>query len=170
MTLPTTASVTITVNGPPEQVHDLVAEITRMSEWSPECTGCEWLTEPNQIGSTFRSRNRRGIVRWSTIARLLVVERPSHFAFATLHRETIATRWTYDLTGTGTDTTTLTETFTSITTPVLIGLAERWIIRDRQAQLESGMTHTLTQIKTAAETASTPYARALAERQESSHP
>jgi Polyketide cyclase / dehydrase and lipid transport. len=150
MSLPTAASTTITIDAPPEHVYDLIADITRMSEWSPECIGCEWLGEPNQVGSTFRGRNRRGIARWSTLARVLVADRPGRFTFATLHRGEIATRWSYELAGD--DTTTVTETFTSVTTPLLIGFVERWIIRDRQAQLESGMAQTLAKVKTAAET------------------
>ena len=154
MSLPTTASVAITIDAPPGRVYDLIADVTRMSQWSPECTGCEWLDEPNQVGSTFRGRNRRGIARWSTLARVLVADRPRSFTFATLHREAIATRWSYELAGD--HTTTLTETFTSVTTPLLIGLTERWIIRDRQAQLESGIALTLARIKTAAELTHTP--------------
>jgi hypothetical protein len=38
-----------------------------------------------------------------------------------------------------------------VTTPRLIGLVERWIIRDRLAQLETGTAQTLTAIKAAAE-------------------
>ena len=154
MSLPTTASATITIDAPPGRVYDLIADVTRMSQWSPECTGCEWLDEPNQIGSTFRGHNRRGIARWSTVARVLAADRSRSFTFATIHREAIATRWSYELAGD--HTTTLTETFTAVTTPLLIGFAERWIIRDRQAQLGSGIALTLARIKTAAELAHTP--------------
>jgi hypothetical protein len=80
---------------------------------------------------------------------VLVADRPREFTFATLHRGQIATRWSYTLEGN--DTTTLSETFESVTTPRLIRFVERWIIRSRQSQLEAGMAQTLAAIKAAAE-------------------
>jgi uncharacterized protein YndB with AHSA1/START domain len=149
MSLPTTATATIEIDAPPAFVYDLVMDVTRMGEWSPECTRCDWLGEPGQVDSTFRGRNRSGPARWSTVARVLVADRPREFTFATQYRGKVATRWSY--TFDGDDTTTVTETFESVTTPFLIGLAERWFIRGRQAQLEAGMAQTLAAIKAVAE-------------------
>lgn len=149
MSLPTTASASIDIAAPAERVYDLVADVTRMGDWSPECTGCEWLDAPGEVGSSFRGHNRRGPARWSTTARVLVADRPRAFSFATLHRGQIATRWSYQLEGD--DSTTLTETFESVSTPWLIAAVERWVLRDRQTQLEAGMAETLAAIKKAAE-------------------
>jgi uncharacterized protein YndB with AHSA1/START domain len=149
VSLPTTATATIGIDAPPVTVYDLVSDVTRMGEWSPECVRCDWLDEPDRVGSTFRGRNRRGIARWSTVARVLVADRPREFTFATLHRGQISTRWSY--TFEGDDTTTLTETFEAVSTPVLIRFVERWIIRARQSQLEAGMAQTLVAIKAVAE-------------------
>lgn len=149
MTLPTTAEAIIQIDAPPSVVYDLIADVTRMGEWSPECVRCEWEDEPGRVGSTFRGHNRSGPARWSTVARVLVADRPREFSFATLHRGEPATRWTYRLDGDG--PTTVTESFTSIATPPLIALVERLFIRNRQAQLESGMAQTLAAIKTVAE-------------------
>ena len=33
----------ITIAAAPEAVWDLIADVTRMGEWSPETTGCEWI-------------------------------------------------------------------------------------------------------------------------------
>lgn len=149
MSLPTKAAATIEIAAPVQHVFDLITDVTRMGEWSPECVRCEWVDEPAVIGSTFRGHNRCGLARWSTIARVLEADRPRRFAFATLDRDRISTRWTYELIGD--QQTKLTESFESVTTPWAIGLVERWFIRDRQAQLESGMAHTLAAIKTVAE-------------------
>ena len=35
--------VSIDIAAPPGLVYDLIADVTRMSEWSPECYRCEWL-------------------------------------------------------------------------------------------------------------------------------
>jgi len=147
MSLPTTAKASIEIDAPPALVYDLVADVTRMGEWSPECVRCEWIDEPGTVGSTFRGHNRRGPARWSTVARVLVADRPREFSFATLHRGEPSTRWTYRFDGDG--PTTVTESFESITTPRLIALVERLFMRDRHAQLETGMATTLGVLKVA---------------------
>jgi uncharacterized protein YndB with AHSA1/START domain len=149
MSQPTSASVTVEIDAPATAVYDLVSDVTRMGEWSPECVRCEWLGAPGQVGSTFKGHNRQGPARWTTTARVLVADRPREFTFATLHRGNPSTKWSYRFEGDG--PTTVTESFESITTPFLIGLAERLVLRNRQAQLESGMAETLARIKAAAE-------------------
>lgn len=149
MSLPTSAEVSVEIDAPAAVVYDLLADVTRMGDWSPECRSCEWLDEPGRVGSTFVGHNRRGLARWSTVARVLAADRPHAFSFATLYRGEPSTRWTYRLEGDG--PTTVTESFESITTPPLIGLVERFLLRNRQAQLESGLAHTLAAIKQVAE-------------------
>jgi uncharacterized protein YndB with AHSA1/START domain len=155
MSVPTTASISVDVVASPERLYNLVSDITRMGEWSPECVRCEWIDTPGRVGSRFRGRNRRGLARWSTTAEVLAADCPKEFSFATLHRGAPATRWTYRF-DENESTTRVTETFDAIRTPTLIGLAERWLIRDRQAQLESGMVETLARLKTAAESSPAP--------------
>jgi uncharacterized protein YndB with AHSA1/START domain len=48
------------VAAPPELVWDLVADVTRVGEWSPECVRATWLGEPGrpQPGARFTGRNR----------------------------------------------------------------------------------------------------------------
>jgi hypothetical protein len=36
------AAVSIDVAAPPDKIYELVADITRMGEWSPECVRCAW--------------------------------------------------------------------------------------------------------------------------------
>jgi len=150
MSAPTTASRSIDIAAPPEVVYDLVADITRTGEWSPECRSCEWLDEPGQVGSRFKGHNRQGPARWTTTARVSAADRPRTFGFATLFKDGDATRWTYELAPDG-DGTRLTESFESVDAPALIKLAERWFIRNRQQQLESGIDQTLAKIKAIAE-------------------
>ena len=150
MSLPTRATATVEIAAPAATVYDLISDVTRMGEWSPECVACEWLDVPGAVGSTFRGRNRSGLARWSTIARVIVADRPREFTFATLHRGRESTRWSYRLHDDH-DRTVVTESFESVETPLLIGLAERWIIRNRQAQLEAGMATTLETIRATVE-------------------
>src|SRR3954452_3373513 len=156
MSEPTTAQVSVTIDAPPDVVYDLVADVTRMGEWSPECVRCEWLGEPGVVGSTFKGHNRRGPARWSTVARVLVADRPRTFTFATLYKDDPSTQWSYRFEGDG--PTTVTESFEAIRGPRLIGFLERTLLRNRQAQLETGMAQTLDAIKRRAESLGRPEA------------
>lgn len=111
---------------------------------------CDWLDTPGMVGSTFRGRNRSGLAHWSTVARVVVADRPREFTFVTLHRGREATRWRYLLECAG-EHTVVDESFETISTPLLIGLAERFLIRHRQSQIEAGMAQTLRALKVTAE-------------------
>jgi hypothetical protein len=152
MSVPTTASRSIDIAAPPDVVYDLVSDITRTGEWSPECRSCEWVDVPGQVGSRFKGHNRQGPARWTTTAKVITADRPRTFGFATLFKDGDATRWTYDIAANG-DGTRLTESFESVDAPALIKLAERWLVRNRQEQLEKGLDETLAKIKAIAETA-----------------
>jgi hypothetical protein len=43
MPTPQRGRESIEIAAPPEVVYDLLADITRMGEWSPECYRCVWL-------------------------------------------------------------------------------------------------------------------------------
>lgn len=151
MSVPTTATITEHVMAPATDLYDLIADVTAMGRWSPECRRCEWLDEPGQVGSRFRGYNRSGPFRWTTEARVLTADRGIEFSFATLHKGETATRWTYRfLEG---SPTIVTESFEAMRTPRLIAFAERHLIRNRQQALEDGMRRTLAALKAAAETA-----------------
>lgn len=159
MALPTTASIAQQIDAPPELVYDLVADITNMGRWSPECRSCEWVDGSGGEGSRFRGHNRSGIFRWTTEARVLTADRGREFTFATLHKGEPSTRWSYQFEGAGPGQgpTTVTETFEAIHTPRLIAFAERYLIRDRQQQLEAGIRSTLSTLKAAAEASAGPH-------------
>lgn len=149
MSLPTTGSVSVQIDAPPAAVYELVADITNMGRWSPECHSCVWLDEPGKVGSRFKGSNRRGFLRWSTTPTVIEADPGKVFSFATMAGERESTRWTYRFDGD--QTTTLTESFEVFYTPPPIRLAVKLVMRDRQQQLEAGMRKTLDAIKAAAE-------------------
>ena len=62
---------TTTVVGP-EQTWALVGDLARSPEWSPECTGGEWVSGgPGTVGSVFRGENHRDteVVAWAPVVR-----------------------------------------------------------------------------------------------------
>jgi hypothetical protein len=141
---------TISIASPATAVYDLIADVTSMSQWSPECVRCEWLDEPGQVGSRFRGHNQRGPLRWKTIAHLVAAERGQVFAFTTMHRDRESTRWRYEL-HTTPNRTDVVESFEAIYVPQPIRLIERVFMPNRQSELVAGMHVTLERIRAAAE-------------------
>src|SRR5688572_6937023 len=77
-------SATVHISAPPRVVWDLLTDVTRMGEWSPETRRAEWLggaTGP-AVGVRFRGHNRRGLFqRWSTRPRIKVCDVEREFTF-----------------------------------------------------------------------------------------
>jgi uncharacterized protein YndB with AHSA1/START domain len=136
---------TVHIEASPEAVYDLVSDITRMGEWSPECTSASWVdgaTGPS-VGAKFKGRNKAGLMRWTTTPSVVVTDRGKEFAFRT--KETV---WSYRMTPAG-DGTDLTETFEVETYGKLMNLVAP--MKKRQPVMEKGMEQTLARIKAAAE-------------------
>jgi len=96
-----------------DAVYDLVSDVTRMGEWSPENIGGRWLngaTAPS-VGARFRGSNRRGWRRWSTTCTVVAADRGRMFAFEVAVFGIPASRWTYECQPDG-DATLVTETWT----------------------------------------------------------
>ena len=60
-----TGEARIEIEAAPLTVYELVSDITRMGEWSPECYRCEWLDGATTAapGARFRGHNRLGKIR-----------------------------------------------------------------------------------------------------------
>ena len=73
----------VSIAAPPERVYSLVADLTRMGEWSPENTGGRWLGDATgpETGVRFRGSNRKGLRRWSTTCTVTATDRGKRFAF-----------------------------------------------------------------------------------------
>ncbi|GAA3849802.1 hypothetical protein GCM10022243_14660 [Saccharothrix violaceirubra] len=98
--------VSITIDAPPELVWDLVSDVTRMGEWSPECRKCTWRGPERGVGARFTGVNRRGWVKWVTSNLVEESERGRSFAF---HTTTNGVRWSYRFEPDGNGGTVLTE-------------------------------------------------------------
>jgi hypothetical protein len=142
------------IAAPPGALYDLVADVTRMGEWSPECIRCEWLdgaTGP-AVGARFKGTNKRGLIRWSTTPRIVAAVPGREFAFVTTHRGHDETRWRYRFDPDG-DGTMVRETFEMLADlPWYLRLIERIAmgVKDRHADLEGGMSETLRRLAAAA--------------------
>ena len=128
--------------------HDIwiaLTDITRMGEWSPECTGCTWISATGRVdvGAQFRGFNRWGPLRWSTTCTVDVFSVDRCFAYSARHSSGAMTRWTYDLRSDETGTT-VTESFESIDSPAAVLVIDR--LARRPSRLRRHMNVTLARL------------------------
>jgi len=76
-------SVSVVIRATPQHVYDLVADVTRMGEWSPECYRCEWIgrTARAEPGARFKGYNRSGLIRWSNVSEIVTADRGRELAW-----------------------------------------------------------------------------------------
>src|SRR4051794_32394800 len=99
----TQGQATIEIDAPPLVAYDLLSDVTRMGERSPECYRCEWLGFPArpEVDARFKGFNRLGLLRWSTTCVVIKAERGREFAFTVLSgRGRAETQWRYAITAT----------------------------------------------------------------------
>lgn len=151
-------SVSIDIASSPERVYELVADIERMGEWSPECSRCSWTkgaTGP-AVGARFKARNKGGRgPSWFNTPTVTVADPGRAFAFNRSSPGTGSYTWRYDLEPIP-DGTKLTESFEADQPlgPAMTWITMKWTgSADRDADLHEGMRITLARIKAAAEAA-----------------
>lgn len=149
----THGEASVIVAATPDEVYDVVTDVTRIGEWGPECYRCEWLDGATaaEVGARFRGYNRLGPLKWATTCTVVTAERGREFAFTVVSRHgREETRWRYgfDVADGG---TRLTESYEFLWCPAVARIAELPIPRDRQ--LRRGIAATLAAIARAVETA-----------------
>lgn len=105
---------TVTVQAPAAAVWELVSDLPRMGELSPENTGGHWrggATGP-EVGARFRGRNAQGRRRWSTDAEVVSCDPGRSFAFEVRAVGLPVARWAYDVQEQDSGSCTVTETWT----------------------------------------------------------
>lgn len=143
----------LVVGASPQRLYELVADLPRMGEWSPECQQVEWTDGAvgPAPGARFVGHNRGGpggLVRWSRRGRVLVADPGREFAFVTEEGGRESTVWRYRLDPTG-EGTRVTESYEVKSIPVWARIVD--VPTNRARELRQGMRHTLTQLKAAAE-------------------
>ena len=152
MPTPKRGQATIEIAAPPACVYDLISDITRMGEWSPECYRCDWVGEIHEpvVGARFQGHNRMGPLKWTTTSAIVTADRGRGFAFTVIHdkngRE--STRWRYDFSAVDTGTV-LTESFEFVWCPLASRIGELFLPRGRV--LRQGVNETVERIRIVAE-------------------
>jgi uncharacterized protein YndB with AHSA1/START domain len=96
MAYPTAA--TRDIAAPAEKVWSLVADVTRMGEWSPENTGGTWQKGASgpALGAVFKGHNKSGLRRWSTTCTVVECQPGKVFEFAVTSGPIGIANWRYE--------------------------------------------------------------------------
>jgi uncharacterized protein YndB with AHSA1/START domain len=148
------AAVSTTIDAPPEKVWDLVSDLPRMGEWSPENTGGRWVggAKGPKVGARFVGTNKKGIARWATVCKVVEADRGKSFVFDVSAGLFKVARWAYRITPEGDGACSLTEEFTDRRNKLssrVTGAVLR--VPDRAEHNRKGMEQTLQRVKAAAE-------------------
>ena len=146
---PQESSASIDIDAAPEVVWNLVADITRMGEWSPECWKAEWkegATGP-AVGAAFHGYNRAGTFEWDAPCVVTECEPGKVFAFEVPPGAPTVTCWRFEFAPNGAGTT-LTESFDA---PLINVEGAPSNFEGRFEMLAEAIKTTIANIKTAAE-------------------
>jgi uncharacterized protein YndB with AHSA1/START domain len=146
---PEAGEASIDIDAAPEVVWELVADITRMGEWSPECRRAHWddgATEP-AVGAHFHGYNRAGSFEWDAPCIVTECEPGKLFAFEVPRGGDVVTKWRFELTPTASGTR-LTESFDA---PLINVPGARSNFDGRYELLLKAIGKTIANIKGAAE-------------------
>jgi len=135
------------VNTQPEAVYDIVSDLTRMGEWSPENIGGEWQGDGSgMVGDRFVGTNRVGDREWSVLCEITVADRGEIFEFVTRPDIGPCVRWTYRLDPIRTGTR-VTEVWDVMQLPPSLESRTPEQLEQRAQAVERGMVTTLERIK-----------------------
>lgn len=142
---------TATIPAPPALLYDIVSDVTRTPEYSPEITSCRWLgsaTGP-AVGARFEAVNTANGKSWKNRPIVTEVEPGRLFAFARTERfaGTVAWRWTFEPTGDGTRTTVGYEVTQPISRFGWFVIERVFRAGDRRVELGRGMEQSLARLE-----------------------
>jgi uncharacterized protein YndB with AHSA1/START domain len=149
-------SVSQEIAASPAHVWEMVSDVTRMGEWSPENVGGVWLGDATapQPGAKFRGTNRIRRRKWKTVGTVVDADPGRRFSFrvATMGIKVAEWSYTFEPTATG---CRVTETWTDQRPGFFKPIAHLATgVGDRASHNRSGMTQTLERLAAAAESGS----------------
>lgn len=137
----------------PEDLYDLVADVSSMGRWSPVCTGGVYDAD----GVWFTGTNRMGDATWETRCRVVVAERGREFTFVNhgLEGNCEMVRWSFRFRDAGGGRTEVTQAWSVLPTyGEGLGLDDEGAtqVLDMMKDLaQAGMPETLAALKADAE-------------------
>ena len=147
--------VRLRIQAAPELLYDLVADVPRTPEWSPEVISCRWLDGAAGAapGARFSARNKRRWFTWSNKPVVETAERGRQFAFTRTEPGGGTIRWFYRFEPASGGTTTELGYQVLKPVPVFLHLILRTFfgVRDLRADLHQNMTLSLQKLARIAE-------------------
>jgi hypothetical protein len=141
----------IEIHASPEAVYDLISDLPRMGEWSPENIGGEWQNGGSgKVGDRYIGHNRAGDRSWSVPVMVAVADRGRCFEFVTRPDEGPCVRWTYRLEPTA-DGTWVTEVWDVEQLPASLQGRTQDQFDERSRVVEAALATTLAALKATAE-------------------
>ena len=129
------------VDATPDEVWQVVSDVTRTGEWSHECVAVEWVGHVDRArpGALFRGSNRAGPWRWTRTCEVLTVDEPWEISWQTLPTRLIpdSTRWCLRLQS-ATEGTRIVLSFEVVHAPPLLDRVFALLVprhQDRDARL-----------------------------------
>jgi uncharacterized protein YndB with AHSA1/START domain len=145
--------VSRSIKAAPQELWEMVSDITRMGEWSPEATSGAWIkgaTGP-AVGARFKGNNRNGSKSWSTVCEVTRCEPGKVFAFDAMVGPTRYAEWFYEFEAQG-ETTLVTESVEDKRNRLFTWAGGKVSgVTDRTSHNEATMTATLEALAAAAE-------------------
>jgi len=146
-------AVSLEIHAPADLLYDLVSDLPRVGEWSPECEGVDWEGEVTApvAGTTFVGHNAVGParrIRYSRHGEVLVADRGREFTFITDEGGRPSTLWRYRFEPRG-DSTLVTEGYEVRWIPMWARILD--VPLNRHKELLANMATTLQNLKSAAE-------------------
>jgi hypothetical protein len=147
------ASARVIVDAPVEGLYAFVADMPRIGEVSPECTGGRWEGEGRGVGATFIGDNTEGDRTWQRRLRVAVADAPREFAWENLgdpaqpppDGEGGPVRWSYTFAPVA-GGTEVVETWSLREHPRLAELGED-TLRVIQSRAQAGIEQTLARLQ-----------------------
>jgi polyketide cyclase/dehydrase/lipid transport protein len=138
------------IEAPARAIYEIIADVTRTPELSPEVVSCEWLAGGGPtVGARFRARNRaRRGPSWSNTPEVITADPGREFAFVRRERMFGELVWRYRLES-GDSGTTVRESYeVTKAVPLVSRVAMRLFYgaKDRPADLHTGMERTLARL------------------------
>ena len=146
----------IEIDAPPSTVYQVVADVTRTGEWSPECVRARWLDGATHAapGARYRGHSRNGWRRWSTTATVRLARPGEELAWDVSYLGRPVASWRYELVALGDGRTQLRE-WAHDRRERWLQVVSPWVTgsRDRAARNADTVATSLQRIKAIAEAA-----------------
>jgi hypothetical protein len=157
----TTGAVDRYIEASPQALYELISDVTRTPEITPDIVSCTWLDGASgpAKGARFKAVNRAGRgPNWSNKPVVVAADEGREFAFARTEPFAGTVEWRYKLVPEGTGTRVI-ESYTVTRQLTIIGwfiIGTLYGLKDRRSDLRNSMIATLDRIAEITEASSQP--------------